>query len=223
MNSRNIVRLFLSTLLVGGLTGGIVGFIVRWNEFEKYFSSFQIGSILSTFIWLFGVGLIFSVISQAGFFAYLTIHRFGLGIFKGPSLWNAVQVILLAFILFDLIYLRYISFGEGKGIGPYIGLAVFLLTAGLIVAYLKAKQTNMHAFIPAVFFMVAATTAEWVPVLQSNDEGWLYFMLFPLLACNAFQLLMLNPLIVKSQREREERLRQKTPLSGGIQKEGHSH
>ena len=33
-------------------------------------------------LWLFGIGLIFSLVSQMGFFAYLTVHRFGLGIFK---------------------------------------------------------------------------------------------------------------------------------------------
>ncbi|AZV40900.1 KinB-signaling pathway activation protein [Peribacillus asahii] len=201
MNSRNVVRLFMTTLLVGGFTGALAGFIVRWDEFQSYFTSFQIVSIFSTFIWLFGVGLIFSVISQAGFFAYLTIHRFGLGIFKSVSLWNAVQVLLLLFVLGDFVYLRYTNFESGEGLAPYILLALFLLGAGLIVAYFKMKQTNKQAFIPALFFMVVATIIEWTPVLKGNDEAWLYFMLFPLLFCNAYQLLILNKLINLSQQE----------------------
>ena len=49
--------------------------------------------------------------------------------------------------------------------------------------------------------MVVATTVEWTPVLRGDDESWLYFMLFPLLACNAYQLLVLNKLIERSQKE----------------------
>lgn len=201
MNSRNLVRLFLTTLLIGGVTGGVIGFAVRWGEFEPYFTSLEITSILSTFFWLFGVGLIFSVISQAGFFAYLTIHRFGLGIFKSVTLWNAVQVVLIIFVLFDLVYLRYLKFGSREGLGSYISLAVVVLVVGMITAYFKMKQTNRQAFIPALFFMVVVTVLEWLPVLTTNDGGWIYFMLFPLLVCNAYQLMILNSLINRSQKE----------------------
>lgn len=199
MNSRNVVRLFMTTLLVGGLTGGIAGMIIRWSEVQHYFTSFELISIFLSFFWLFGVGLIFSAISQAGFFAYLTIHRFGLGIFK--SLWNPVQTFLILFVLFDLVYLRYTKFGSGEGLTPYIVPAVYVAVIGVVVAYVKAKQTNGQTFIPALFFMVVATILEWTPVLRGNDESWLYFMLLPLLACNAYQLLTLNKFIKRSQKE----------------------
>lgn len=198
MNSRNVVRLFMTTLLVGGLTGGIAGMVIRWSEFKFYFTSFELSSILSTFIWLFGVAVIFSVISQAGFFAYLTIHRFGLGIFKSVFLWNAVQVLFIFIVLFDLVYLRLQS---KQGVLPYILQAIFLLVVGLVVAFFKMKQTSNQAFIPALFFMVVATTLEWTPVLRENDGSWLYFMLIPLLTCNAYQLLMLNKFIDCSKQE----------------------
>ncbi|KWW21612.1 MULTISPECIES: KinB-signaling pathway activation protein [Bacillaceae] len=201
MNSRNLVKLFFTTLLIGGITGGVVGFLARWGEFKPYFSSFEVSSILSTFIWLFGVGLIFSVISQAGFFAYLTIHRFGLGIFKSAYLWNAVQIVLILFVVFDLVYLRYLNFGAGEGISSYIVLALVVLAAAVVTAFFKMKQANGQSFIPALFFMVVFTVLEWLPVLNSNDEGWLYFMLFPLLVCNAYQLLVLSKLIERSQQE----------------------
>lgn len=204
LTSRNWVKLFLSTLLVGGLTTGVVGFIVRWKEFESIFISFDVLEILSVLFWLIGVGLIFSMLSQMGFFAYLTVHRFGLGIFKSRSLWNAVQVILILFVLFDLVYFRYKAFAEkGESMLPYLGIAAFILIVGLIIAVIKVKMTNKEAFIPSVFFMVVVTTIEWVPVLRVNEESWLYLMIFPLLICNAYQLLILQKINESSQLQRQ--------------------
>lgn len=212
MTSRNWVKLFISTLLIGGITTGISGFIVRWDEFEPFFIDFNLVEILAILFWLLGVGFIFSLLSQAGFFAYLTVHRFGLGVFKSSKLWNAVQLILIAVVLFDLVYLRYEVFAEeNESLLPYIGLALIVLIAGLIVAYLKSKQTNKMAFIPALFFMIVVTVIEWVPVLRVNEESWVYLMVFPLLICNAYQLLMLPKLNERSLKERENI--QKAPKS----------
>lgn len=201
MNSRNIVRLFVTTLILGGLTGGIVGYLARWNEFAHLFTSADVKGILTSFIWLVGVGFIFSVISQAGFFAYLTVHRFGLGLFKSVSLWNSVQVVLMVFVLFDFIYLRH-SNAETKGsLLTDLTLVSLIVIIAFIVAYLKMRQTNKSAFIPALFFMTGITIIEWVPVLRTNDQGWLYFMLITLLVCNTYQLLILNSMIEASQKE----------------------
>jgi KinB signaling pathway activation protein len=206
VTSRNLVRLFFSTLLLGGTATGILGFFVRWDEFKPYFLNFQVIDIIMALFWLFGVGLIFSVLSQMGFAAYLTVHRFGLGIFKSLKLWNSVQVIVILFVVFDLVYLRYTAFAKtGDSIVPYIALAIFVLASGLVVAYLKAKQTNKEAFIPAVFFMVVVTTLEWVPVLRVNEEGWVYLMLISLLICNAYQLLILHKLNEKSTLEKQQK------------------
>ncbi|MGA9227129.1 MAG: KinB-signaling pathway activation protein [Mesobacillus sp.] len=202
MTSRNWVNLFLTTLVIGAVTTGLVGFIVRWSEFQQLLSDFSFMEFFSILLWLMGVGLIFSILSQMGFFAYLTVHRFGLGVFR--SLWNAVQVILIAFVLFDLVYFRFNSFAEkGESILPYLGLAGIVLIAGLVTAFIKAKQTNKEAFIPALFFMVVVTVIEWVPVLRVNEHSWLYLMLFPLLICNAYQLLVLHKLNQKSIEERK--------------------
>ncbi|WP_053361348.1 KinB-signaling pathway activation protein [Bacillus sp. FJAT-27251] len=214
MTSRNWVRLFMSTLLLGGLTTGVTGFIVRWDEFAPFFSNFNLAEILAILFWLLGVGFIFSLLSQAGFFAYLTIHRFGLGIFKTVRLWNTVQVILIALVLFDLVYFRYAAFAEsGSSLLPYLGLALLVLLPALAVAYLKSRQTNSSAFVPALFFMVVATTLEWVPILRVNEQSWVYLMLFPLIVCNAYQLLMLPKLNQKSQEERQNK---KTSVEGPV-------
>ncbi len=214
MTSRNWVKLFTKTLIIGGLTAAIVGFIVRWNEFQPYFTEFKIIDILSTFIWLIAMGFLFSLISQMGFFAYLTIHRFGLGIFKSVSLWNAVQVVFILFGLFDLVYLRYVNFAKsGDSLLPFFGPAILLLIIGLIVAWYKTKQTNLDAFIPALFVMVVVTLVEWVPVLRVNEPSWLYLMVFSLMACNAYQLLILHKLNEQSAMEKQKR-KVKTPNIG---------
>ena len=193
MNSRNWVRLFISTLLVGALSTAIVGFAVKWDEYSELFVSFDLIEILSILLWLIGVGFIFSIISQMGFFAYLTVHRFGLGIFR--SLWNPVQLVLIAFVFFDLVYFRYQVFAtKGESLNSYIGTALLLLLLSLVIAYYKMKQTNKHAFVPALFFMYVVTTIEWFPALRVNEESWLYLMLLPLLICNAYQLLILHKL-----------------------------
>jgi KinB signaling pathway activation protein len=195
VNSRKWVRLFLTTLIIGGITTGITGFAVRWSEYKRLFLEMNLGEIFAVLLWLIGVGFIFSIISQMGFFAYLTVHRFGLGIFRSVSLWNSVQLVLIAFVLFDLIYFRYQVFAqEGESIIGYVLIALFIFLFGLIVAYIKRSQTNKEAFVPALFFMVVVTIIEWFPVLRINEEDWLYLMLFPLLVCNAYQLLILHKL-----------------------------
>ncbi|MEH7253858.1 KinB-signaling pathway activation protein, partial [Neobacillus niacini] len=195
---------FMTTLLIGVVTTAIVGFIINWNEYVHYFTDFRIINILSALFWFILWGLLYSVISQMGYFAYLTVHRFGLGIFKSVSLWNGIQVVFILFVLFDLVYLRFETFAnKGESWLPYIGLAVLLLIVGLITAWYKAKQTNREAFIPALFFMIVVTVIEWFPVLRVNEQEWLYLMLFPLLACNAYQLLILHKLNLKSQQERQ--------------------
>ena len=194
----------MTTLLIGGITTAIVGFIINWNEYVHYFIDLKIINILSALFWFVLWGILYSVISQMGFFAYLTVHRFGLGIFKSVSLWNGVQAVIILFVLFDLVYLRYETFAQsGESLLPYIGLAVILLIAGLIVAWYKSKQTNREAFIPALFFMIVVTVIEWFPVLRVNEQSWVYLMLFALLACNAYQILILHKLNMQSQQERQ--------------------
>ena len=197
VTSRNWVRLFLTTLLAGGIAGIFSGFAARWTDFAWMFSPFNFTEILLSSIWLFGIGLIYSVISQMGFFSYLTIHRFGLGIFKSLRLWNTVQIILIAVVIFDLIYFDYWK------------VATVLFAYGLLVAFLKAKQTDKDTFISALFFIVAATAIELIAVLRVGNESWIYFMMISLLVCNTYQLLRLPYYLKLSEEEREARIKRK--------------
>lgn len=195
MKSRDWVRLFLSTLLIGGVVTVFLGFILKWNKYKELFVTMDFVQIISVAFWLFGLGCIFSIISQMGFFAYLTVHRFGLGIFRTATLWNSAQIILILFVFFDLVYLRHKLFAEdGESVTLYILLAVAIFLVGCIIAYVKRVQTNKAAFVPALFFMFVVTTIEWFPALRVNEQNWLYLMLIPLLVCNAYQLLILPKL-----------------------------
>ncbi|MGD7046358.1 KinB-signaling pathway activation protein [Jeotgalibacillus proteolyticus] len=210
MTIRSWIRFFTMTLLVGGITTGIVGIAVRWNELVDLLNGQDAVEVISVIVWMIGVGMTFSVISQMGYFAYLTIHQFGLGIFRSLKLWNAVQLVLVAFVLFDLVYFRFQAFaGEGDSLLPYIGLAVFLLAAGLLVASLKSKQATASVFPSTLFFMVVVTTLEWLPVLRSNEGYWLVTIMFTLIATNAYQILALPRYNKRSVKEREERLARK--------------
>ncbi|MDA1763679.1 KinB signaling pathway activation protein KbaA [Bacillus cereus] len=201
MNSRKWVRLFLTTLFLGGISTVIIGFVLEWDKYNKFFQNFDGKEILAVSFWLMGVGFIFSVISQMGFFAYLTIHRFGLGMFRSSSLWNVVQLFFIAFVLFDFVYLRSVLIANGEvSLGNNILVAGILFVFGAIVAYVKSKETNKKAFVPALFFMVVVTILEWVPALRINDTDWLYLMVIPLLLCNAYQLLVLHRLIGKTSK-----------------------
>lgn len=201
MNSRKWVRLFFTTLFLGGVSTVIIGFVLGWDKYAKFFQNFDGKEILAVSFWLMGVGFIFSVISQMGFFAYLTIHRFGLGMFRSSSLWNIVQLFFIAFVLFDFVYLRSVLIANGEvSLGNNILVAGVLFMFGAIVAYIKSKETNKKAFVPALFFMVVVTILEWVPALRINDTDWLYLMVIPLLLCNAYQLLILHRLIGKTSK-----------------------
>ncbi|PFM96519.1 KinB signaling pathway activation protein KbaA [Bacillus cereus] len=201
MNSRKWVRLFFTTLFLGGISTVIIGFVLEWDKYAKFFQNFDGKEILAVSFWLMGVGFIFSVISQMGFFAYLTIHRLGLGMFRSSSLWNAVQLFFIAFVLFDFVYLRSVLIANGEvSLGNNILVAGILFVFGTMVAYVKSKETNKKAFVPALFFMVVVTILEWVPALRINDTDWLYLMVIPLLLCNAYQLLILHRLIGKTSK-----------------------
>ncbi|MFK2826887.1 KinB-signaling pathway activation protein [Bacillus sp. B190/17] len=190
MTIRNWIRFFVHTLVIGGIAASILGFFIRWDELAPLVSTGGWKDILSILAWHLFVGFTFSVISQMGFFAYLTVHQFGASMFR--SFWNSVQFVVIAFVLFDLVYFRFQAFADkGESLLPYISLAVLLLLVGLITAFFKAKQSNKSVFISALFFMIVVTVLEWLPVLQANDEKWLYIMLFTLLPCNSFQLLAL--------------------------------
>jgi KinB signaling pathway activation protein len=191
MKSRQWVRFFRTTLLIGGLCTFFIGLFVQWDWYAELLMKFDTWSILMEVIWLLGMGFLFSLVSQMGFFAYLTVHRFGLGFFRTPGLWNMIQIFLIVIALVDFLYLQSV-FSNEESLWSHILMALFISTVAGGVAYKKAKETNRLAFVPTLFFMIVVTMLEWVPALKADDTNMMYLMLVPLLVCNMYQVLTLH-------------------------------
>ena len=186
MDSRKIVHFFFKTFFIGGIVGFIASFFIKSAEYGAVLSPFDAKELLGVALFFLGYAFVFTVIAQTGFFAYLFVHRYGQGFFK--SFWPTVQVLLIVFVLFDLIYFT----SDELSLGFKIITTISLLVIGLIVAYLKMKQSNGTAFIPALFFMVVITALELSLVLRAADISFILLMLIPALAVNSYQLLTLQ-------------------------------
>jgi KinB signaling pathway activation protein len=178
--------------MIGGLTGLIISFFVEADEYAQVLRPLDLMELFGLFVFFIGLGLVFAVVSQTGFFAYLFINRFGLGMFR--SYWPLIQGLLIAFVVFDLIYFPYKAMKGDVSLFWFILMAGGILAYGWFIAKIKAKETNQRAFIPALFLMVVITTIEWVPALQTSGTDYAWLMIFPLLACNTYQLLILHRL-----------------------------
>ncbi|WP_027415380.1 KinB-signaling pathway activation protein [Aneurinibacillus terranovensis] len=193
MNLKKWSFLFFSTLLLGGIGGLVSGVIIGQETFKNGFANFGMG--------LFGnvlAGIMFSVISQMGFFAYLTINYMALGFFKKKSLWEGIQIILILLVFIDLVVLRHDIFAGQASLLSYVVLPAVLLVLAVVVAFFKVQATNRTAWIPTVFFMFAVTTLEWVPALRTNNIKSMLFMLIPLFLCNIWQIMQLHRLVKSS-------------------------
>lgn len=195
MTIRNWIKFFFNALLIGGITTAIIGMIVRWEFFSHYLASGEIGQFIGAVLWMIFLGFTMSVVAQMGFFAYLSVHQFGVNLFKTLTLWNWVQLLIITLVLFDLIFFRFRLTSEDTGRTLlYLTLLISLVGVGVLTAYLKAKWTKKHTLISAMFFMIVITTLEWLPALMvrsGNIDSWVTILLYPLLAVNAYQILML--------------------------------
>lgn len=220
MTIRNWMKFFIRALLLGGGITGLIGLIVRWEFFYSYLSTGEYFQFLGAFLWMVFLGFTMSVIAQMGFFAYLTIHQFGVNLFRTLTLWNWVQMLLIVIVLFDLVFFRFrlTSDDTGRTVLYMVLLAILVGTAA-VTAWFKAKWTKKHILISALFFMIVITTIEWLPALMVRNgevDTWVTIMLFPLVAVNAYQLLALPKYNRKSDEDKvkldarkEERRKQK--------------
>lgn len=199
MNVQKWVSFFLKTLLIGAFIYLIIGSIVQRNQLATSFHQHWPATLVQLFV-LMVFGGMFSVLSQMGFFAYLTLHRIALGMFRSHALWGKVQLVLIAFTFFDLFYFRFTVFSKkGESVLRDVLLPVILLIASLIVAVLKKKATNAIAFIPTLFFMFVITVLEWLVGLFQPDLGIVWVIGVTLIMCNAYQVLTLHKLTTKDQ------------------------
>lgn len=198
--------MFFKTLFIGGTVGLITSFFVMSSEYIAILKPFDFMELIGLLLFFLGLGLVFSVVSQTGFFAYLFIHRYGQGFFR--SYWPTVQLLIIAFVIFDLIYFPYKG-AEGKiSLLTFILMTSFIVIFALIVAQIKVKKTNRTAFVPTLFVMIVITALEWSLVLRTSDLNYMILMLMPLLVANAYQILILHE-VTKLDEEQKKRLEER--------------
>lgn len=188
MSLRKYGWLFITTLLLGGLGGILVAIIFDLEKLtEGSMGNFLVGMLMYLLY-----GMTISIVSQMGFFAYMTVNYFAKTLVRSPSLWRSIQIFLVLFVFFDMIYLRYNSLGQGGSIWPYFIEPIMLLIVAVVTAYGKVSVTNRTAWVPTLFFMFVVTALEWIPALKENNVHATLSMLVPLLFCNVWQVMQLH-------------------------------
>jgi KinB signaling pathway activation protein len=218
---KNWIKFFMKSLLIGGIVTAVASLFVRWDFYWPYVSNFEVDEFLAAFVWMILLGFTMSVIAQAGFFAYLTLHQVGIGMFKTLTLWNWVQLLLIVIVVVDLIIFRFApDANSAKDWVFYTGLLLFLGGAAVLTAKKKVEMTGKkHILISSIFFMVVVTSLEWIIALMGRDENintYVALLLFPLVAVNAFQLLMLPKYTQQSEadlKKREQRRKDRAQAS----------
>ncbi|CAM3558045.1 MULTISPECIES: KinB-signaling pathway activation protein [Brevibacillus] len=188
MSLRKYGWLFITTLLLGGLGGILVAIIFDLEKLtEGSMGNFFVGMLMYLLY-----GMTISIVSQMGFFAYMTVNYFAKTLVRSPSLWRSIQIFLVVFVFFDMIYLRYNSLGQDGSIWPYFIEPIMLLIVAVVTAYGKVSVTNRTAWVPTLFFMFVVTALEWIPALKENNVHATLSMLVPLLFCNVWQVMQLH-------------------------------
>lgn len=208
MTIRNWIKFFFVASLIGGAVNGVFSLIIRWDFFQPYVTVGEWGEFFAAFAWMIFLGITMSVIAQAGFFAYLTLHQVAVNIFRSLTLWNWVQLLLIIIALVDVIAFRFIPQADTtKDWIVYSVLIIVLVGGSVLTAMKKVKMTGKkHVLISALFFMIVITTLEWTIALMGRDakiDEYVALLLFPLLAVNAFQLLMLPKYNEQSEIDRK--------------------
>ncbi len=212
MNSRKFVHLFFQTLLIGWLAGLLTSFFVHYSIYATFLSPFDGKELLGLFLFYSGKALVYTVIAQTGFFAYLFINMYGRNFFR--SFWPTVQVLVIAFVLFDIVYFT----SKSLSLTFRLGLMFAILIGALVIAYLKVRETNRTAFIPALFVMVVILTLELSLVLRTGEKREIILMLVPLFVATAFQLMRLHE-VTKVDPEHQKRIEERRKKRLEMQKQ----
>lgn len=195
LSIRKWFYLFWTTLLIGAGGAVIAGLLLQVVNGGIDFKS-TADSLIYPLI-LLGYGMLVSVYAQLGFFAYLILNYMGIGVFP-RKVWQYIQITLSLLALLELIFLRTFVGGGGNVVSDLL-LGIGILLTAIIVAYFKVRSTNRSAWIPTFFFLTAITIVEIIGVLRIGVDSATVFIVVPLIACNAFQILMLHRILKPKQ------------------------
>lgn len=197
MSFRNGVYLFFTSLLIGALASLAIGVYFYFTDPEYIMDA-------SVLIVTAGAGMMFGVLSQMGFFAYMMLNFIARSMIRRRLIWSTVQWILIAIVFFDVIYLRVVHFEHEQALLVYSALPLVLMGISLLVALWKVNMTQPTAFTPTLFFMFVATILEAIPALRENNAEATLFMVVPLICCNAWQILNLHRLVGNEEPAQEK-------------------
>jgi len=202
------VKFAFWALVIGGLVNAVASLIIRWDFYQPYLANGEISEFLAAVVWNVVLGMTMSVMAQAGFFAYLTLHQVGVNIFRSLTLWNWIQILLIIIVLVDIIVFRFAPGASAAGEWLIYGfLLAVLVGAAIWTAIKKIKMTQKpHVLISTLFFMIVITSLEWIIALmgrQDNIDVYVALLLFPLVAVNAYQILMLPKYNAQSEEDRK--------------------
>lgn len=191
LNLKKWSVLFGMCMAVGLAASVITGSIMQWTDQDFGFMGLKATGFNAFMMAI--VGLMFGAFSHMGFFAYLTLNYIALSIFRKSYLWNALQGYCT---LFAAGALGYTLYNERVNDWLHWALPLALLACSGVVSYFKMKQTNKSAFIPSMFLLFTVTFIEAWPALQGDlNIAAIIFMMVPLFACNAYQIMMLHRLL----------------------------
>ena len=194
MNLKRWLHLFWTTLVVGAAGSLVIGLVLQLTDTMKLNGTADLFVNIGL---LLGVGVMVSVYSQMGFFAYMMVNYMGTGVFSRRT-WQYIQLVLTALALFELMFLR-IFVGGNKSSYSDVVLGGIILVVAIAVAYFKARMTNGSAWIPTLFFMIAVTIVETIGVLKIEVDQATVWIAGPLIACNAYQILILHRVLKPKQ------------------------
>lgn len=186
--------LFRTTLLIGAIASLVTGFFLLAIDTEIWAKEGpKAMDVLFFIVFNAGIGFLYSVFAQMGFFAYLTLNYIARSIIKRRLIWQTTQWILIVIVFFDVIYLRHVHFDAG--ILAYSVLPIVIFIIAILVALWKSKLTNTTAFTPTVFFIFAITILEVVPALKQNLATTTMLAIIPVLCCNVWQIMKLHTIV----------------------------
>lgn len=199
VNIRKWFFLFWSTMAIGAVVTTIVGSLMQWTDRSFGFVGVEAAGFNAGMMAL--VGLLFGAFSQMGFFSYLTLNYIALSVLRRGYLWNALQAYTALFALGGIGYLLYQDRTSLNNDWIFWVLPLGLAIGAYGVAYYKSKLTNNNAFIPTLFLQIVVTVIESWKALQGEgaNVNAMVFMVVPMFACNAYQILLLHRLVRKEQ------------------------
>jgi KinB signaling pathway activation protein len=199
MTLRKLIYWFFSTLILGCVTAIILGFL-----FEQAAGEVLFGSLTSQLL----LGLTLAAVAELGFFAYLVFNWLAKGLLRKKTVYDTVMLLLILILTGNLLYLNFAKY-QGEEFWLHLLVPTVIVLSAILIAGLKQKWTNQSAYIPTLFFVIAATTIEAIPSINPKEgEVPLLIMMHTvlvLLVCNAWQILQLHRWVQPSSAEKEKK------------------